>query len=129
MIARASFAGFLTCALLFGGCGRADDQETGSISEDDVRQARGSLAPEVAAAIDSGNAAYRADDYEAALRYYRQAARQNEKVAAAWFGIYMAELALGNVEEANRAIERARELAPGASLIHPETTDTVPQRR
>jgi tetratricopeptide (TPR) repeat protein len=129
MIARASLAGLLICASLLGGCDRPEDQETGSISEDAVRGARSSLPADVAAAIDSGNAAYRAEDYQAALRHYREAARRDESLAAAWFGIYMAELALGNVEEANRAIERARELAPGASLIHPETSDTMPQRR
>lgn len=106
-------------ALLVAACQPADDQETGSISREDVRQTRQSLDPAVAAALDSGNAAYRSEDYDRALRHYREAIELDDELAAAWFGIYMANLALGDVEAANEAVERARSLAPGASLIHP----------
>lgn len=106
-------------------CGpRGDDQETGSISREDVLEARQELEPAVLAAIDSGNAAYRERRYAAARDHYAGAARLDDDVAAAWFGLYMAELALGNTEAAEAAMDRARDLAPGASLIHP--TDTVP---
>lgn len=126
MIPRAAIVVVLTGCALLTTCAPPEDQETGSITRDDVRSAREDLPANVAAAIDSGNAAYRAEDYENALRHYRAAAEDDEDVAAAWFGIYMAELALGRVDEATRAIERARELAPGASLIHPEPADTSP---
>lgn len=123
MIMRGVHGAVLTSAamtLLLIGCERPDDQETGSISRDDIRQARQNLDPAVAAALDSGNAAYRRDDYEAALQHYQQAVELEDGLAAAWFGIYMANLALGNVEEANAAVERAQSLAPEASLMHPD---------
>ena len=108
-------------------CGpTGDDQETGSVSREEVLEARRELSPAVAAALDSGNAAYRADDYERAREYYTTATEQGEDVAAAWFGLYMAELALGNAEAAQAAMDRAQSLAPGASLIHSTETDSVP---
>lgn len=107
-------------ALVLTGCSQPDDQETGSVSRDDVVEARENLDPAVVEALDAGNEAYRAGNYEDALVQYRQANSDGD-VAAAWFGIYMAELALGNTEAADSAMERAQSLAPGASLIHPET--------
>lgn len=107
-------------AVALTGCDRSDDQETGSVSRDDVVQAREELDPAFVAALDSGNAAYRAREYEEALRHFEDATGTDPDVAAGWFGVYMAQLALGNVDAANAAMERAQELAPGASLIHPE---------
>jgi tetratricopeptide (TPR) repeat protein len=112
-------------ALLVTACEQPDDQETGSISRDEVLQAREALTPEVAAAIDSGNEAYRAKDYQTALEHYQEAAELDDDLAAAWFGIYMAQLALGNTEAAGEAMERAQSLEPGASMIHPDQ-DTTP---
>ena len=109
-------------ALVASGCQRPDDQETGSITEDQIRQTREQLDPDVLAALDSGNAAYRAGDYTAALEQYDRAIAADDDVAAAWFGVYMAQLALGNTAAADSAMQRARDLAPGASLIHPDTT-------
>lgn len=116
--------GFAVIALLVA-CAPPEDQETGSIRDQDVRQAREELAPEVVAALDSGNAAYRRGDYQDALAAYQRVVDQDEDVAAGWFGIYMAELALGNPEGADSAMARARDLAPGASLLHPGS-DTLP---
>ena len=108
-------------ALTAAGCDQPDDQETGSISREEVEQARQDLGPEVLEALDAGNEAYRAGNYEEALELYRQAneAHVGGGVAAAWFGIYMAELALGNEEAASEAMETARELAPESNLIRP----------
>lgn len=112
-------------ALLLTACGPPEDQETGSIRDQEVRQARDELPPEVREALDSGNVTYRRGDYEAALEHYNRAVEMDDRVAAGWFGIYMAQLALGNPEAADSAMVRAQELAPGASLIHPER-DTTP---
>ncbi|HEX6590023.1 MAG TPA: hypothetical protein VF039_13545, partial [Longimicrobiales bacterium] len=60
-------------ALALGACDRPDDQPTGSISAEDVRNAAERLDPEVRVALDSGNAAYRRHEFEAALRHYRTA--------------------------------------------------------
>lgn len=110
--------------LLTAGCQQGgDDQRTDTISREDVRGAQESLDPAVAAALDSGNTAYRDGDYELALQHYQEAVDAGEDVAAAWFGLYMAQLALGNLEAADRAMARAQALEPGASLIHPERDD------
>ncbi|MFP4622703.1 MAG: hypothetical protein ACLFRX_00845 [Gemmatimonadota bacterium] len=106
-------------ALTATGCQPPDDQQTGSISREDVLESREDLEPAVVAALDSGNAAYREGDYDDALRYYREANEAGD-VAAAWFGIYMAQLALGNPAAADSAMDRAQALAPNASLIRPE---------
>lgn len=116
--------GFVVIALLVA-CAPPEDQETGTISNQEVRQAREDLPPQVVAALDSGNAAYRRGDYEDALAFYQSVVDQDQDVAAGWFGIYMAELALGNPEAADSAMARAQNLAPGASLIHPGR-DTLP---
>lgn len=111
--------------ILLGACAPPDDQETGSIQDQDVRQARENLAPEITSALDSGNAAYRRGDYREALGYYEDIVEQDDDVAAGWFGVYMAQLALGNTEGADSAMMRAQDLAPGASLLRPER-DTTP---
>lgn len=102
------------------GCDPGADQETGSVTRESVREARGAMDPAIAAALDSGNAAYRAGDYDEALRRYREAVRGDEELAAAWFGVSMAEAARGNIAAADSAMQRARELAPRATLIRPE---------
>lgn len=109
---------WLLCLVLVGAC-RPDDQATGSIKQEDVRKARTSLPGAAVAQLDSGNAAYRAKDYEHAIRHYQAAVRIDSQQAAPWFGIYMAERALGNVARADSALRRAQKVAPGASLIHP----------
>lgn len=125
MIRRTAYTA-LVALIALAACERPDDQETGSISQDRVREARDNLDPAVVAALDSGNVAYRAKDYETARRYFREATEIDDGVAAAWFGVYMAELALGNDDEAEAAMERAQDLAPGASLIHPDTAGQAP---
>jgi tetratricopeptide (TPR) repeat protein len=116
----------LTAALLLSACQRPDEQRTEDLTADQVRQARESLAPGVAAQLDSGNAAYRQRDYDAALRHYQAAVGHDANAAAGWFGIYMAHAALGNQAAADSAMRRAQSLQPGASLIHPTEADTAP---
>lgn len=65
--------------------------------------------------LDSGNAAYRAGDYQAARRQYRAAVEVDSTAAAAWFGVYMAERALGDDRAADSALRRAGDL--GASGV------------
>jgi tetratricopeptide (TPR) repeat protein len=117
MSTRTALAGLATTALLVA-CSPPDDQETGSIRGEDVTETRENLDPALVEALDNGNAAYRAGDYQEALRYYQQAVDTD-------VGVYMAQLALGNAAAADSAMARAQELQPGASLIHPEA-DTNP---
>lgn len=120
MMTRTGLSLGIATLLLLTACQGGDDQETGSISRDEVLQSRESLDPDMVTALDEGNAAYRDEDYEGALQHYETAAGIDEDVAAVWFGIYMANVALGNTEAADSAMERARTLAPEAGLIHPE---------
>lgn len=104
------------------GCERPADQETGSVTRDQIQNAREDLSPATLEALDAANEAYRTGNYEQALEHYQQANAEGD-VAAAWFGIYMAHLALGNPAAADSAMERAKALEPGASLIHPTPDD------
>lgn len=110
-------------AAMAAGCDRGDDQRTDTLTRDVVTGARAALGPELVAALDSGNAAIRAAEYERALQHYRRATELDPDAAAAWFGVYMAAGALGRPDEAEAALERARAAAPGATLLRP---DTVP---
>ena len=124
MTTRTAFTA-LVAATLLAACQPPEDQETGSIDREDVIQTREGLDPALVEALDSGNNAYRAGDYESALRWYRDAVDVDDDVAAGWFGVYMAQLALGNTAAADSAMARAQDLQPGASLIHPGS-DTTP---
>ena len=113
--------------LALAGC-RGDvppDQTTGSVDSAAWEQAR-TLPADVRAALDSGNAAFRADDFESARAHYRRAVVLRPEESAAWFGLSMAERQLGNLAAADSAMQRVQALAPGASLVHPEVTDTLP---
>lgn len=82
------------------------------------------LPPTVTVHLDSGNAAYRSGDYESARRHFRAAAREDSSAGAAWFGVYMAERALGNELAADSALQKAGDLGD-ASGMHgePEGSD------
>jgi tetratricopeptide (TPR) repeat protein len=99
---------------------RPDDQPTRSIDPDAAERTRAELPAELVEHLDSGNAAYRAHDFELAREQYRAAVALDSTSTAAWFGVFMAERALGNAEAADEALSRAQDLAPGASLIHGE---------
>jgi tetratricopeptide (TPR) repeat protein len=104
---------------------RPDDQRTETMDPQEALQKREDLDPRVVRHLDSGSVLFRADDHEGALREYRAATEIDPQAAAAWFGVYMAEHALGNEEAAAEALERARSAVPGATLIHPTTRDTI----
>lgn len=122
----------LTAAALAWGC-LPEDQRTESVDAQAVWQSRAAWPPDVVAHVDSGNAAFRDKDLEEALRHYTTATKGMPDNAAAWFGVNMAQLGLGNQAAADSALDMARKAAPGASLIHatePDSTDSpdeVPQ--
>lgn len=93
-----------------------DDQRTGTITRDEARDAREGLPAELTAVLDSGNAAYRREDYEAAREHFQRLVRRDSTVAAGWFGIYMTEKALGNQEAAEAALEEAARHSESSSL-------------
>jgi tetratricopeptide (TPR) repeat protein len=120
-----SFLVLTLAATALTACRRPEDQTTGSINKAEIRQARSSLPDAALAQLDSGNASYRDKDYDAALGHYQKVVDISPDAAAGWFGIYMAQFALGNAAAADSAMARARALAPGASLIHPTAKDTT----
>lgn len=123
VIAAAILAGALAAC---GGAPPSDDQATGSIDSAAWSAAR-DLPVEVRTALDSGNAAFRAGAYEAAREQYRRAVELGPDQSAAWFGLSMVERQLGNIAAADSAMQRVQELAPGASLLHPDAaTDSTP---
>ncbi len=87
--------------------------------------AQEALPPEVTAQLDSGTAAFRADDYAGALAHYTKATELAPDLAAAWFGVAMAQEALGNPQAAQEALAKTQALEPGTDLAHPTSPDTV----
>lgn len=83
------------------------------------------LPPEVAAQLDSGSAAFRADDYAGALAHYTKATELAPDLAAAWFGVAMAQEALGDAQAAQEALAKTQALEPGTDLAHPTVKDTA----
>jgi len=101
---------------------RPTEQRTETMDAEALREARAMLSEEAAAALDGGGTAFRDGHYEQALEQYRRAAELAPDAAAPWFGIYMAQRALGRPEAADSALARAQSAAPGATLLQ----DTVP---
>ncbi len=83
------------------------------------------MSPEAAAQLDSGSTAFRADDFAGALAHYTKATELAPDLAAAWFGVYMAQEALGNAQAAEEALAKTQALEPGTNLVHPTVADTV----
>ena len=101
---------------------RPDDQRTDTLDPHAGMQARDQMDPAVVAQLDSGTAAYRAHDFDASLRHYRRVTELDSEIAAGWFGVYLAEHALGHAEEAQAALEQARGFVPGATMLHEADT-------
>jgi Flp pilus assembly protein TadD len=89
-----------------------------------AQPAEESPPPELAVQLDSGSAAFRNDDFQGALAHYTRATEVAPHSAAAWFGVYMAQAALGNEAEAARALAEAQALDPSAVGAHPEISRT-----
>lgn len=119
-------ARLLLVALVGAGLGacreQADDQQTGSITPEEVRAVRADWPQGVSPQIDSGNDAYKAKNYDAARKHYQEALRlagdMKEPRVTAYFGIYMVEAAVGDSTAAAAAMQEAQKLAPEASLMH-----------
>lgn len=70
------------------------------------------LQPLTQALLDSGNAAFRQKDYDAALAFYGKARDAQPAHAAPWFGTYMVAQATKNTVLADSALRMVRERAP-----------------
>lgn len=83
-----------------------------------------SLPPEIQSALDSGNAAYRAGNYRAALEQFESLASEHPDIRAAWFGVFMAHRALGNSAAADSAMRRAGMGSSDATRLHESAADS-----
>lgn len=108
-------------AVLATAC-KPDDQRTDSL---DPATAGRSLSPAAAAQLDSGNTAYRLDDFAGAVTHYERVTELAGSEATGWFGLFMAYTEMGNDSAAADALLQARNIAPGASLIHGTAADTL----
>ena len=104
---------------------RPDDQQTSELDPSGGAQARENMSPEAVAQLDSGNLAMRSDEFAAAVEHYTRVTELEPDFGSGWFGLYMAHRELGNEEEATAALERARSIVPGATLLHDEPDDTL----
>ena len=104
---------------------KPDDRRTDTFDPEEAMQHRENLPADVLAQLDSGSAAYRLDDHQGALAHYKKATELAPELDAAWFGVYMAEHALGNMDAAQEALERARSVNPGSTLLRPTDADTT----
>ncbi len=84
-----------------------------------MKMTRDEMPHEIAVLIDAGNAAFSSGDYETARQHYRGAAARDTAVAAAWYGLAMAERALGNDAAADSALQRLSGLGEAADVHHP----------
>lgn len=105
---------------------RPDDQQTSDLDPTGGAQARENMPAEAVAQLDSGNLAMRDDDYEAAVDHYTRVTELAPDFGSGWFGLYMAHRELGNDQEAAAALDRARSIVPGATLLHDDPADTLP---
>lgn len=94
------------------------------------------LPPAARAAIDSGNAEYRAGHYDGALVQYRLATQAAPNNAAPYFGVYMVAKKISNAALADSAMTQIRAHATGAggqaltdSTMAKMHTDTATMRQ
>jgi tetratricopeptide (TPR) repeat protein len=107
-------------ALIIGVSGYVpEDQRADSVDPEVGRKSRAEWPADVVAHLDSGNVAMREQDPEQALAHYLNAAEKAPDNSTVWFGVFIAHNALGNTAAADSAMAKVRELAPGATLVHP----------
>lgn len=87
--------------------------------------ARAALPAGVPAALDSGNSAYRAGNYRAALEQFERITEEHPELGSAWFGVYMAQRALGNEAAADSAMRRAGMGSSEAARAHGSPGDSA----
>lgn len=116
---------FRVAALWLGlaACGGQEEQDGMQFQGEEVEAARQGWSPPLAALVDSGNAAYRSGRFAEAARLFRRGTVEHPHQGATWFGLYMAEHALGNVSAADSALARAEALTPS---LPSRTSDSIP---
>lgn len=77
--------------------------------------------------VDQANQAYREGNYQAAADQYRQMTIDHPEIGTVWFGLYMAEVKLGNKAAADSALAKSEALSPGLAATHANATDSAMQ--
>jgi tetratricopeptide (TPR) repeat protein len=108
----------LLAGLLAVGCGTESSAERTTLGYDSGALA-GELPSELQGHLDAGNEAYRSGEFEVALAHYREAVALDPELAAGWYGVVMAEGAIGNPSGADAARAEVHRLAPELPLEHP----------
>lgn len=116
----------ITALILAGALGcRPPDQRTDEFDTSGGAQARENMPAAAVIQLDSGSTAFRNEDFETALDHYTRFTELAPEFGAGWFGVYMSHRELGNEDAAAAALERARGVVPGATLLHSEVGDTL----
>jgi tetratricopeptide (TPR) repeat protein len=86
-------------------CSKSQPQPKQALGEVAAAQptARDLLPAEARTALDAGNEAFRAKDYDKALKLYRDAAKAAPENASAFYGIFMVAQKTGNTKLADSA--------------------------
>lgn len=119
--------GILLVALGITACGGEPEPPTAGPGAVETRETRVSiappvLAPDVRARLDEGNTAFENGEYEAARRSFEAAVAADTMAVAAWFGLYMTFVELGEPERAREVSARLEAMAR-PPLGDPHATD------
>ncbi len=108
-------------------CGGEEGErvELGAPQQQERADARANWSPELTARVDDANTAYAAGDYQEAADIFRSITEEQPELGVAWFGLSMAERAMGNEEAAAEALARSEELSPGLGRMHEAATDST----
>jgi tetratricopeptide (TPR) repeat protein len=120
LIWTVALAGMVAC-----GGEEGERVELGAPQQQERADARANWSPELTARIDDANTAYAAGDYQEAADNFRAITEEQPELGVAWFGLSMAERAMGNEEAAAEALARSEELAPGLGRMHEAATDST----
>jgi hypothetical protein len=111
-------------ALVLVGCGGSDAEAAKQPLGGGPREA---LSADARAAIDAGNAAYRAGKFDEAIAQYRTAAAAAPDNAAPWYGVLMAAQRTGNTALADSATKAVERLSGATGTLTDETMQKVHQ--
>lgn len=114
--------GGLLLMLVAVGCGGEGAQERVPLNGPPAGQADPTALPAaIQEGLDAGNTAYRAGDYEQALDHFREVTHAAPDLAVGWYGVGLAQAAMGNPDAADSAMMEVHRLAPDLPLQHPGT--------
>jgi tetratricopeptide (TPR) repeat protein len=129
MLLRIGTSVAVATAILLGSACNGNDtqnrQTLGAVGSDtadmQARAAESKLPLPAIAALDAGNAAYRAKNMEQAIAHYREATAIAPDHVAPWYGIFMAASEMKNSALADSAMARVRVLSPDPAMYDAHT--------